>query len=58
MFRMMKCKKQIIVEKIIIGVSHRSYNDQLFPQAVEVLQRINYPPERIAEFQKLHERVK
>ncbi|CAF0830173.1 unnamed protein product [Rotaria sordida] len=35
-----------------------SYNEQLFPQAVEVLQRIKYPSERIDEFLELGERIK
>ncbi|CAF4018984.1 unnamed protein product [Rotaria magnacalcarata] len=47
-------------DQFCVAVSNdgMSYNDQLFPQAIEVLQRIKYPPERIAEFQKLSERVK
>ncbi|CAF4301010.1 unnamed protein product, partial [Rotaria sp. Silwood2] len=35
-----------------------SYNEQLFPQAVEVLQRIKYPSERIDEFLQLGEHIK
>ncbi|CAF4687908.1 unnamed protein product [Rotaria sp. Silwood1] len=35
-----------------------SYNEQLFPQAVEVLQRIQYPSERIDEFLQLGKRIK
>ena len=36
----------------------RSYNEQLFPQAVEVLNRINYPSTKIQEFVKLTEHIK
>ena len=36
----------------------RSYNDQLFPQAVEVLRRIGHSPEQINAFIKLGEHVK
>ncbi|CAF0773012.1 unnamed protein product [Adineta steineri] len=35
-----------------------SYNEQLFPQAAEVLERIRHPPERIAAFVKLGEHIK
>ncbi len=36
----------------------RSYNEQLFPQAVEVLERIRHPSERIDAFIKLGEHIK
>ncbi|CAF3669246.1 unnamed protein product [Rotaria socialis] len=35
-----------------------SYNEQLFPQAVEVLERIGHPRERIDAFLKLSEHIK
>lgn len=35
-----------------------SYNEKLFPQAVEVLERIGYPPEKIQAFLKLGEHIK
>ena len=36
----------------------RSYNEQLFPQAVEVLERIRHSPERTEAFVKLGEHIK
>ena len=39
------CKKNKIVS-IFIYYFARSYNEQLFPQAVEVLDRIRHPTER------------
>lgn len=38
--------------------SFRSYNEQLFPQAAEVLERIRHAPERIDAFVKLGEHIK
>ncbi|UJR37169.1 hypothetical protein I4U23_029878 [Adineta vaga] len=35
-----------------------SYNEQLFPQAIEVLERIRHPPERITAFLQLGEHIK
>ncbi len=46
------------MERFISEISCRSYNEQLFPQAVEVLNRIGHPPERIAAFVKLGEHIK
>lgn len=38
--------------------SFRSYNEQLFPQAVDVLEKIRYSSEKIQEFLRLVEHIK
>ncbi|CAF0975154.1 unnamed protein product [Didymodactylos carnosus] len=43
---------------IAVGNDGMSYNDQLFPQAVEVLEKIKHPSERISNFLKLGEKIK
>jgi hypothetical protein len=44
--------------KLLMYYFSRSYNEQLFPQAVEVLERIRHPSERIDAFIKLGEHIK
>ncbi|CAF0807326.1 unnamed protein product [Adineta ricciae] len=41
-----------------VCVDGMSYNEQLFPQAVEVLEKIRHPPERVEAFIKLGQHIK
>jgi glutamate racemase len=58
LFALMECKKNLKKKKYTHFLFIRSYNEQLFPQAVEVLERIRHPSERIAAFLKLGEHIK
>ncbi len=60
LFVMMECKKNNSKKKyrFIYLLFFRSYNEQLFPQAAEVLERIRHPTERIDAFIKLGEHIK
>ena len=58
LFRPMECEKRTLRDPPNHFFASRSYNAQLFPQAVEVLERIRHPTERIEAFIKLGEHIK